>query len=177
MRVKLLTAAILPALLAGCTSASPASPTSTAGSPQTTGAASSGPIASAIAAQSRGATGDLRIALGGDCLLRKETQNQLRLTVPLVASWLGTRSFPATGFTLALNGGSPVSGSVTSAEPVTARIGVGTDLLNRTVKLNAAIDPANAVNEFSETNNGTIITVTMPAAAPADTADHPVPCA
>ena len=176
MRVKLLTATILPALLAGCTSASP-SPTNDAGSPPTTGAASPGPIASAIAAQSRGATGDLRIALGGDCLLRKETQNQLRLTVPLVASWLGTRSFPATGFTLALNGGSPVSGSVTSAEPVGARIGVGTDLLNRTVRLNAAIDPANAVNEFSETNNATIITVTMPAAAPADTADHPVPCA
>jgi hypothetical protein len=175
MRLKLLTVAMLPALLAGCTGASP---TFTPGSAPQAHNASPGPVASALEAQRGGATGDLRIALGGECLLRKDSQNGLRLAVPLAASWLGTQSFPATAYTLTLEGaGTAVSGAVTSAEPLTAWIGLGSGNLNRMITLTAKIDPKDAVKEFSEANNGAIVKVTMPATAPADTGDHVVPCA
>lgn len=138
------------------------------------------PPGSAMAAVEAGATGDLRLAFGGDCVVQTDRANALWLKLTFSANWIGG-AFPTTAYSVSSDvDGRSTAGEVTSPDPFVARIGGepagGNAFLGRTVVVTVTIDPEDAVAEISEGNNVIRVSVTVPATAPADGADQAVPC-
>jgi hypothetical protein len=139
------------------------------------------------------ARGDLTITLGGGCTWYLDTDSHLWLNPTLLGIWTGPAPWPPNAFSMTANYGKHTAGGLvpestgydTDPDPRRARFtwAIGGEapsvFAGHTVLLTVKIDvvgPLGEVAETNESNNTSVIRVTVPASG-YSTTESPVPCA